>query len=164
MKKDDSKKYIFVVLRISMAFIFLWAFFDKLFGLGIATTPDKSWLAGASPTLGFLSGATTGPFAAIYQSIAGQVWVDILFMSGLLLIGLALLLGIGLKITAVSGTILMLLMWSAILPPKNNPLIDDHIIYAIVFIILVSVKAGDTLGLGKSWKKLNLVKKYKFLE
>ncbi|MDP1694730.1 MAG: hypothetical protein Q8L34_04280, partial [Candidatus Woesearchaeota archaeon] len=55
------------LLRIVLGGILLWPFFDKLFGLGFSTTPDKAWLLGNSPTLGFLTKSTTGPFASFYQ-------------------------------------------------------------------------------------------------
>ena len=38
-------RYLLAGIRIAMGFIFLWAFLDKVFGLGFATTSDKSWLA-----------------------------------------------------------------------------------------------------------------------
>ncbi len=164
MKKEGSGKYIWASLRISMAFIFLWAFFDKLLGLGFATARESSWINGGSPTMGFLTYATKGPLSSIYQSLAGHLWVDILFMSGLLLIGLALLFGIGLRIAAYSGTLLFLLMWSAALFPANNPIIDDHIIYALVLLLFPYFQAGDTLGQGLWWKKQKFVKKNRFLE
>ena len=78
--------------RIALGFVFFWAFIDKLFGLGFSTAADKSWLLGNSPTAGFLSHATHGPFASVFQTLVGQAWVDVLFMLGLLLIGLALML------------------------------------------------------------------------
>ena len=42
-------------LRIATGFIFLWAFLDKLFGLGYSTASAKSWIHGGSPTKGYLS-------------------------------------------------------------------------------------------------------------
>ena len=54
-----------------MGFIFLWAFLDKTFGLGVATPADKAWIAGGSPTTGFLSNAVQGPFATFFNSLAG---------------------------------------------------------------------------------------------
>lgn len=114
-----------------LAFVFLWAYFDKLFGLGISTAADKSWASGVSPTAGFLTGAGqgTGPLADWFGSLAGQGWVDWAFMLSLLLIGSALLLGIGLRLAAVAGTVLLGLMWFALQPLENNPFIDEHVIY-----------------------------------
>ena len=50
------------VFRVVLGFEFLWAFLDKLFGLGYATPSAKAWIAGGSPTKGFLSSVDVGPF------------------------------------------------------------------------------------------------------
>ncbi len=148
------------ILRILFGFVFLWAFFDKLFGLGFATARDKAWILGNSPTTGFLFNAN-GVFGVFFKSLAGQVFVDWLFMLGLLLIGTALVLGIAMKITAYSGSTLMFLMWLAELPLQNNPLIDEHIIYIFVFVLLYKLKAGEMYGFGKEWIKI--AKRYPIL-
>ena len=53
----NKQKIVNIMLRFAMGFIFLWAFFDKVFGLGFATTADKAWIRGGSPTTGFLANA-----------------------------------------------------------------------------------------------------------
>ena len=132
------------LLRISMGWIFLWAFFDKVFGLGYATTIEKSWLAGVSPTLGFLKFGTSGPFKPIFTGLAGNLIVDWLFMLGLLFIGLTLLFNKYVLWGAVAGIIMMVLMWLALLFPANNPLIDEHIVYALVLALLaIKSKKGE---------------------
>ena len=160
----SKEQYLWIMLRICLGWIMIWAFVDKLFGFGFATVSEKSWLNGNSPTLGFLKAATAGPFAAFYQSIAGNAMIDWLFMLGLLLIGLALLLGIGMKIAGYSGALMMILLWSAHLPPQQNPLIDEHIIYLIIFIAFTSVKTGQWFGFGKWWAKTALVQRFPLLE
>lgn len=132
----NIQKLVLLKLRFVMAFIFLWAFFDKTFGLGFATTPDKAWMAGGSPTFGFLSFATKGPFADLFKSLAGVAIVDWLFMLGLLFIGLALLFNKYMKWASIAGALMMMLMWLAVLPPENNPIVDDHIVYALVLVFL----------------------------
>src|SRR3989344_4264783 len=157
-------KCLFACLRIGMGLIFIWAFFDKLLGLGFATKPESAWLNGGSPTSGFLTNAAKGPFADIYHAMAGTGLVDWLFMLGLLLLGSALILGMGMKLATHAGALLMLLIYLAVLPPTNNLLLDDHIIYGLVLLLLYQVKAGEVWGYGKEWKKSRLVKKYRFLE
>jgi thiosulfate dehydrogenase [quinone] large subunit len=166
MKTKDSVKnvkaeIIWVLLRMCMSFMMLWAFFDKLFGLGFSTTADKSWLKGVSPTFGFLKFGIHNPF---FQSLAGSPLIDWLFMMGLLLIGVALLLGIGLKIAGYSGAVMMLLMWLSLFPPANNPFLDEHIFYALIFIGFTLVPVGNTLGLGKWWSQTAIVKKFPILK
>src|SRR5512138_1326803 len=59
------------VLRVSLGFVFLWAFLDKTFGFGYATPAAKAWINGGSPTKGFLSSVAVGPFEATFHSWAG---------------------------------------------------------------------------------------------
>lgn len=149
---------VLAVVRIALGLVFFWAFLDKLFGFGYATPIGQGWLAGIPPTSGFLSYATYGPFTELYRAMAGQAWVDWLFMVGLAGIGLALILGIGLRIAVSAGTLLLLLMYLAMWPPKNNPLLDEHIIYIGVLWLVLLGSAGETWGLGKWWKHQPLVK------
>ncbi|MEU8252599.1 hypothetical protein, partial [Nonomuraea sp. NPDC048916] len=123
-------------------------FLDKTFGWGFATPANRAWIEGGSPTTGFLKGTGENALGGFFSSLAGQAWVDWLFMLGLLGIGTALILGVGLRIAAVTGSLLMVMMWAAALPLTTNPFMDDHIIYAIVMVGLALAGAGTTLGLG----------------
>ncbi|MDP2812198.1 MAG: DoxX family membrane protein [bacterium] len=157
-------KYTLAILRILLGWIFFWAFLDKLFGLGLATAKEQSWLNNISPTANFLRFAVSGPFKELFQNLAGLAIVDWLFMLGLLLIGLALILGIATKIATYSGVLMLFLMYLATLPLEHNPIIDEHIIYIFTLFVLKSTKAADNFGLGNWWKNTKLVQKYKFLE
>ncbi|MEV0584533.1 hypothetical protein [Nonomuraea sp. NPDC050310] len=141
--------YVWAVARISLGWVFLWAFLDKTFGWGFATPAAKAWLNGGSPTTGFLKGAGENALGGFFSGLAGQAWVDWLFMAGLLGVGLALVLGIGTRVAAAAGGLMLMLMWAAELPLANNPFMDDHIVYAIVLVGLALANAGDTLGLGR---------------
>ncbi len=123
-------------VRLSLGFIFLWAFVDKTFGLGFATPASKAWISGGSPTAGFLGNAVKGPFAEFFHSLAGVAMVDWLFMLGLLFVGLTMLLNKYMKWGAWAGGVMVFLMWLAVLPPENNPIIDDHVVYFFVFMYL----------------------------
>ncbi|MEK6891240.1 MAG: hypothetical protein AABX03_03820 [Nanoarchaeota archaeon] len=161
---NKKTKLTIGLLRIALGWIFIWAFFDKLLGLGFSTAFDKSWMSGYSPTYDFLSLGTSGVFSSFYKILAGNIFIDWLFMLGLLLIGLSLIIGIGVKIASYSGSLLMILMWSANIPPKTNPLIDYHIIFLLLLILFSFSNAGRYLGLGKKWSQAYLIKKYKILE
>jgi thiosulfate dehydrogenase [quinone] large subunit len=145
--------------RISLGWVFLWAFLDKMFGLGYATASKDAWIDGGSPTFGFLSFGAVGPFKGAYNSIAGDAWADWLFMLGLLTIGVALILGVFMNLAAGAGALLLLLMWTAVLPPPNNPMMDDHIIYALTLGLLACLGAGRWLGLGSRWERTQLVQR-----
>jgi thiosulfate dehydrogenase (quinone) large subunit len=157
-----SVRYLWAVIRLGMAWTFLWPFFDKMFGLNHQTTTAQAWINGGNPTKGFLSGSA-GAFSGIYTSIAGAGIVNVLFMVGLLGIGVALALGIAMKPAAVAGATMLLLMWSASLPPSDDLFLDNHIIYALLLVALVSVGAGKTLGLGKRWERIGFVQQHRWL-
>ena len=169
---------IWGILRLLMGFTFLWAFLDKAFSLGFATGrnpetgaislfgPD-AWINGASPTEGFLSFGlhTKDPFLSFYQGLAGSAVIDWIYMLSMLGIGVALMLGIGTRIAAIGGAIWMVIFYTAAsIWPENNPLIDDHIIEAVVLIGIAYVGAGRFLGFGNRWRKTALVRKYPILE
>ena len=161
------------VLRIGFGLTFLWAFFDKLFALGYHTGYDQAgnldrfgdaaWINGGSPTEGFLKFGADGPFKDFYNSIAGDAWADWLFMLGLLCIGLALTLGIGMRVAAATGALLYVLMWTVVLPPENHPFLDDHLLGAISLVVLALALAGDTWGLGKVWGSVKTVRQHAWL-
>ena len=155
-------RYVWAATRLCLGWTFLWPFMDKLFGLGHETASADAWLNGGNPTMGFLS-HSAGPFSGIYQSIAGAGVVNVLFMGGLLCIGVALLLGIAMRPACIAGATLLMLMWTASLPPENNLFMDDHIIYALVLIGLAAVGAGKTLGLGEWWSRTEVVQRYSWL-
>lgn len=143
-----------------MGFIFLWTFLDKTFGLGYATTPDKAWIAGNSPTAGFLQFGTEGPLATLFGSLSGNLAVDLLFMMGMLLIGISLILGMGVKIAGWTGSLMMFMIYLSVFPPENNPVVDEHIIYILVLLFFTTKpEVGDVFGFGRVWKKSALVKR-----
>jgi thiosulfate dehydrogenase [quinone] large subunit len=157
-------KIVWAASRILLGWLFLWSFLDKMFGLGYSTPAAHSWLNGGSPTLGYLKFGTSGVFSESFQSIAGNQVVDILFMLALLALGVALILGIGSRLATYGGTLFLLLLWSTNLPPVQNPLIDEHIIFILLLWGLWWVKAGRMYGLGEWWSRTLLVKRLPLLE
>ena len=167
--RTDTAAKSMAVLRIATGLLFLWAFADKAFGLGYATQSKNAWFSGGSPTKGFLSRVDVGPFESTFHAWAGTWWADLLFMAGLFAIGVAVTLGIGLRISAAAGAVMMLLMWAAEWPPaqhnsageatmSTNPIIDYHVVYALVLITLAATAAGATWGVARWWAGLPIVK------
>ena len=169
-------------LRIAFGFTFLWAFLDKAFALGFSTgaqfdeegartgvdfmAQDAAWFNGGSPTEGFLTFGVPAdnPFKDMFNSMAGQAWVDWLFMIGLLGIGVTLLLGVGMRIGTAAGALMYAFMYAAVLPLENNPIVDDHLIGVIAMAVLFFAGAGATWGLGRLWRRTTVVKKYPVLQ
>ncbi|WP_114149475.1 DoxX family membrane protein [Glycomyces xiaoerkulensis] len=149
-------------VRIVLGWVFLWAFLDKTFGLGFATPAGQGWIEGASPTTGFLA-SRQGTFGDLFQGMSGEVWADWMFMGGMAGLGIALTLGIALRLAATGGVLLMVSMWASMLPLEQNPVVDVHLFYAIAMIALAIAQAGDTWGLGARWKELALVQRLPIL-
>lgn len=166
------------VLRIALGWTLLWAFLDKAFALGFATGrnsetgaidffgPD-AWINGGSPTDGFLQFGvhTKGFFVDLFGGLVGQTWVEWGYMLSMLLIGLALILGIGTRLAAIGGIVWMAMFYTAgAFWPENNPFLDAHILYAIVLAGIAYVGAGRYLGLGRWWERTAAVRRFPILK
>ena len=87
---------------------------------------------------------------------------DWLFMAGMLGVGVALTLGIGLKVSAFAASALMVPLYLALWPigtggtenAATNPLVDLHWVLTLSAILFALTRAGDTLGLGAWWSRL----------
>ena len=130
------------ILRIAMGWTMVWAFMDKLFGLGFPSTHDVAMINGGSPTEYYLTYLVDGPFEGIWNSLAGNAVVDWLLMFGLILA----------------------LMFALEVPPADNPLIDYHIIYIIAALAVYWLGGYGHLGLQGRWSELPIVRRLPILE
>ena len=144
-----AKHISIFLLRILLGLVFLVP--------GIKDVITPGWSAS-----GFLTNATSGPLVSFYQSLVGSPVVDVLVSWGLLLIGLALLLGVAVRFASASGIIMMFLFYLATFPPERN-LIEEHIIYIAALFVLMSTAAGRFLGLDHYIEK-RLPKNAEFLK
>lgn len=162
-------------LRIAVGFTFVWAFLDKLFGWHYSTPSAKAWIHGGSPSAGFLSHVEVGPFQSTFHSISGMWWADWLFMLGLLGIGVALMAGVAVRIGATAGIVMLALMWLATFPfaqtdstgaptSSTNPLVDQHLMDALVLLVLALTYAGTTWGLGRTWARIPFVSQHRWAQ
>lgn len=160
-------------LRIGTGFVFLWAFLDKTFGLGYSTPWARAWINGGSPTNGFLADVEVGPFQSLFHDLAGTATADVLFMLGLLGIGTALMAGVGVRIAAVCGVVLVASMWLATFPPavtdstgaatgSTNPFLDDHILELLVLVVLGFTAADSSWGLGRVWARIPFIARHRW--
>jgi thiosulfate dehydrogenase [quinone] large subunit len=180
---------IAAALRVLMGFTFLWAFLDKAFALGFSTGRvlddagntvkiaffgDAAWIHGASPTVGAVGFALKGPFAHTVQTVTGfqmtqtgptvNAWVDWVYMLSMLLIGIGLITGVMTRLAAVGGIIWLAVFYLATaIWPEHNPVVDEHVIDAVVLLALIYMNAGRYFGLGKVWQRLGFVKDRRYL-
>lgn len=152
---QNIQNKILGITRISLGFIFLWAFAAKA----------PMWLAGGLPAQGFLANATRGPFVELFVMSAGNPIINFLYMFGLFSVGTALMLGIARKLATLGGILMMALIYLSAFPPANNPLIDEHVIYILILLYMFyKEESYKYLGNYEFWKKLSVVKKFKILE
>ena len=133
------QRTLIVLFRVSIGWVFLFA--------AIRQIPDPEWSAA-----GFMSGAKT--FPAFFQLMASPPFlplIDALIPWAHLLIGLALILGIGMRLAAVGGAILLFLYYLPRLEfpmvGPNNFIVEYHLVYALLIIYLAAVRAGRVFGL-----------------
>ena len=180
----DSKpvQYLWGALRLAIGWTFLWPFLDKMFGLGFATCRDvdtgtidfacdAAMIKGGSPTYGFLAFGTQGSHTGfLFDWMAPSApdsinLADIGFMVGLLLIGLALVLGVAVKLGGLGGVLMLTFMYLAsAVWPANNPFMDDHIVAALVCVGFILVPAGRYLGFGRQWEQISAVRRTTWLQ
>lgn len=169
-------------LRIAMGWLFLWSFFDSLFGLGfstcrledgsISTGCDAAMVNGGSPTWGFLNFATGGSrTAGLIDWLAPSApdainFADVLYMLGLLGVGLSLTFGVAVRLGGLSGAAMMVLVYLASsVWPEFNPLVDEHIIYILVFLIAAASPAlFSAYSLRSRWMAIPAVENSKLLQ
>lgn len=147
----SAKSWLTFGLRLSLGWIFLFAGIDKLLS-ELAT--------GKSATSGYLQFATAGPLAGFFQALAGNPVVDALVVWGMVLVGAALVLGAFTRVAAVSGVVMMLLIYASVWPPAHNPFMDEHVIYALALGLLAFVGAGRFLGVDRFLEKLRIVQRF----
>ncbi|WP_420640170.1 hypothetical protein [Candidatus Poriferisocius sp.] len=164
--------WAWTLLRILLGWSFLWAFLDKMFGLGFSTCRasdssaidfgcDAAMINGGAPTYGFLEFGTAGShtgFLFDWMAPAAPDAInaaDVGFMAALLLGGLALMLGIGTRTAAIGGTLLLLFMFLAgDVWPEHNPVKDSHIVEIIALLAIAAVRPAGLSLQGWATKKL----------
>lgn len=134
-----AEQVLIFLLRISLGWVFLWAAIHH-FG-------DSSYVGG------FLSHTKTFHpiFGPIAQSAALPV-IAFLVEYGHLLIGLSLISGLLVRVSAPFAIMLMVFYWAAhmdfpYIDNINNLIVDEHLISALVLGYLIVRKAGHVWGL-----------------
>jgi thiosulfate dehydrogenase [quinone] large subunit len=148
MSRTQTERALILFFRLTMAWTFLYAASHQVLVPGWSVA-------------GFLNSTKT--FHGIYSQFTGPAIAPVLsFLVGYghLLIGLSLLVGLMVRLSAVFGILLMLLYWTAhmdfpYISDTNNFLVDEHIVYAGVLVLLIVERAGHVFGLDAWAEKLD---------
>ena len=158
-----AREHLLAILRIAIGLLFLWPFFDKMFGLGFATPHGSGVIDGESPS-SFVVYVTDGLLKDFYNSLAGNSFVDFMMMAALLLIGISLVFGIASKLGTIGAVMFFAVMYTLVLPPTDNPMIDDHIIMILAMLVVYFFGGFEKISFFQKWKDLFLVKRFPILE
>lgn len=147
---------LIVLLRLSMAWVFLYAASHQIFG-GFSV----AGFLGSTKTFHWL-------FAPMTAEPAASV-LSFLVAYGHLLIGLSLLVGLMVRLSSIFGIGLMLIYWMAhmnfpYIADTTSFLLDSHIVYALVLGLMIATRAGHIFGLDDWAARLDQTHRYKWLD
>jgi thiosulfate dehydrogenase (quinone) large subunit len=140
MQRPITERVMICYLRVAMSWIFLYP------ALRQVPSPEFS-------VAGFLGHTKTfHDFFSIFAAPPAAHVLSVLVAYGHLLIGLSLLVGLLVRLSAGFGALLMIVYWMAhmdwpYIEDKTNFIIDQHLVYAGVLLYLGFVRAGRFWGL-----------------
>jgi thiosulfate dehydrogenase (quinone) large subunit len=153
MSDSPMEKCLIVFFRLTMAWTFLYAASHQV-------------LVPTFSVVGFLNHTKT--FHDVFVVFTTPTMAPIttfLVEYGHLLIGLSLLVGLMVRVSASFGVLLMVIYWFAhmdwpFIENTNNFIVDYHVVYAGVLVYLVVKKAGHVWGLDGWAENLRLMRQY----
>jgi len=140
MERSHAENAFILFCRFTMGWTFLYAASHQVFEPGFSVVE-------------FLKHTRT--FHDLFQIFTTPMMApttSFLVKYGHLLIGLSLISGLLVRVSASFGVMLMLIYWMAhmdwpFIENKNNLIIDYHIVYAGVLGYMIAMRAGTVFGL-----------------
>jgi len=130
-----------------------------MFYAGITKVIDPTWSAA-----GYLKGAKL--FAGFFNWLLQPgILPTVNFINewGLTLLGVSLILGAFVRFSSLLGALLMLLYFLPLGLPYPNPhsyIVDEHVIYMLVLLVLAAISAGRVWGLENWCSNLPICSKF----
>jgi len=157
MNDSNAERTLVLVFRLLMAWTFIYA------------ASHQAFVANFS-VVGFLNSTKTfHNFFTIFTAPSIAPIVSFLVAWGHLLIGLSLLVGLMVRVSALFGIALLMTYWMAhmdwpFIENKNNFIVDYHVVYSVVLIYLIVKHAGHVWGLDGWVAKLPLMRDHPSLK
>jgi thiosulfate dehydrogenase [quinone] large subunit len=157
MPNSQMEKTLVLYFRFVMAWTFLYAASHQVFVPG--------WTI-----VGFLNHTKTfHEFFTIFTTPTMAPITTFMVEYGHLLIGLSLLTGLMVRVSATFGVFLMITYWFAhmdwpFIENSNNFIVDFHLVYGGVLVYLIVKRAGHVIGLDAWAENLDLFKQYPSLK
>jgi len=153
MTDSNAERTLVLVFRLLMAWTFIYA------------ASHQAFVANFS-VVGFLNSTKTfHNFFTIFTAPSIAPIVSFLVAWGHLLIGLSLLVGLMVRVSALFGIALLMTYWMAhmdwpFIENKNNFIVDYHVVYSVVLVYLIVKHAGHVWGLDGWIAKLPLMREH----
>lgn len=156
MSRTASERALIIFFRLTMAWTFLYAASHQVF----VTWSVADFLNSTKTFHSFYAPFTSPAIAPFLTFVVGY---------GHLLIGLSLLLGLAVRLSSIFGILLLLLYWTAhmdfpYISNTNNFLVDEHIVFAGVLVLLIVERAGHVWGLDSWAETLGFVRRQPILK
>jgi thiosulfate dehydrogenase (quinone) large subunit len=138
--QTNLERNLVFVFRMLMAWTFLYAASHQVFDPKFSIVGFLSHTKTFHDQFAIFTGPTIAPIATF---LVGY---------GHLLIGLSLLVGLMVRVSATFGIALLLMYWLAhmdfpYIENANNFIVDYHIVYSVVLVYLIAKHAGHVCGL-----------------
>lgn len=153
MSNSSMERSLILYFRFVMAWTFLYAASHQVF--------DPTWTV-----VGFLQRTKTfHDLFAVFTTPTMAPITTFLVKYGHLLIGLSLLSGLMVRVSAAFGMLLMVLYWMAhmdwpYIENRNNFIVDYHLVYAGVLLYLIVKRAGHVFGLDAWAENLSFIQRH----
>jgi thiosulfate dehydrogenase (quinone) large subunit len=155
--ESKIERSLILYFRLTMAWTFLYAASHQVF--------DQKFTI-----VGFLSHTKTfHDLFAVFTTPTMAPITTFLVEYGHLLIGLSLLTGLMVRLSASFGVLLMFIYWLAhmdwpFIENTNNFIVDYHLVYGGVLVYLIVKQAGHVWGLDAWAQKLAFIRQHPELE
>jgi len=117
----------------------------SMIGLGLRLFVGGGWDAWNAVGVVLPSTYPRGPIGKIFLDFWGNPFVIQLLIWSSVLIGVALVLGVAVRLASYGGIMIMLMMYLAVIPP-SSVILNQQVIYILVFITLAVGEAGKIGG------------------
>jgi thiosulfate dehydrogenase [quinone] large subunit len=153
MPNTTAEKGLVLYFRFLMAWTFLYAASHQVFVHGLTVVGFLNHTKTFHDVFVVFTTPTMGPITTFFVEY------------GHLLIGLSLLTGLMVRVSATFGVMLMIIYWLAhmdwpFIENTNNFIVDYHLVYAGVLVYLIIKRAGHVLGLDGFAEKLAFFKQH----
>ena len=146
MKTNDTEKanrsgglkVILFLARVLMG--------GSLIGLGLRLFVGGGWDAWNAIGVVLPTTYPRGPIGDIFLNFWGNPFVIQLLIWSSVLVGIALVLGIAVRLASYGGILIMLMLYLAVIPP-GSVILNQQIMYIVVLLFLVAGEAGKVGGL-----------------